>query len=442
MKKLLITILLLSPLIIYSQTSWIFNFDNAYGTASHTAGESSTFLPTPPTNGGTARVRIGTGAGSFNLNNPGTSLGSNYELNGVASSSGSVNKFSIQNHTGAKFLKTSFKIRLNGGTSGSWYFFQGTGATYTGNSAFTGNQVFTGLRFVFGASGIITTSRREGAVWNVTALTAINSQATDYLVEIYSNNSNLAASYIKTGAQTLAINTWDLWVNGVLIGNDLGKAQLIDDTPIDSFTFYGENSSSNVANIYLDDISYANENQTFTLPITLTSFTGKEFNKSIVLNWVTASEKNNKDFEILSSIDGKVFKIIGTIDGAGDSDAELKYSFVDVNPFGGTNYYQLKQIDFDGKSSTSSTIAVDSKIAETHISIFAAISKVHIGITSPNETAGKLSLFDIGGRKIMIQNVKLNKGYNSIELNENLNPGVHFVTLENEGKLHHQKFIK
>ena len=67
---------------------------------------------------------------------------------------------------------------------------------------------------------------------------------------------------------------------------------------------------------------------------------------------------------------------------------------------------------------------------------------MHIGITSPNETPGKISLFDISGRKITEQNIKLNKGYNSIELNENLNPGVHFVTLENEGKLFHKKFIK
>ena len=441
MKKLLL-IFLMSPIYCFSQTSWTYNFDNATVPASHTSGESTTFLPTPSTNGGTARVRIGSTGGSFNLNNPGTSLGSNYELNGIAPTSTSVNKFSIQNFTGAKFLRTTFKLRLDGGASGTWYFFQGSGTTYTGNAQFTGSHVFTGLRFVFGASGLITTSRREGSAWSSTALTALNSQATDYVIEIYSNNSALAATYTKNGAQTLAINTWDLWVNGVLVGNDLAKAQLLDDTNIDSFTFYGEGSTSNVANIYLDDISYSNENQTFTLPITLSSFTGKESNKSIVLNWITASEKNNKNFEILRSVDGKTFKTLGTINGAGDSNAELKYSFIDANPFGGTNYYQLKQIDFDGKSSTSSTIAVDSKIAETHISIFAAISKVHIGITSPNETPGKISLFDISGRKITEQNIKLNKGYNSIELNENLNPGVHFVTLENEGKLHHQKFIR
>ena len=178
-----------------------------------------------------------------------------------------------------------------------------------------------------------------------------------------------------------------------------------------------------------------------TLPITLSSFTGKEANKSILLNWVTASEKNNKNFEVLRSVDGKSFKTIGTIDGAGNSDKELKYSFVDANPFGGTNYYQLKQIDFDGKNATSSTIAIDSKIEDTKITVYAA-NTVNIGITSPNETTGKLSLFDISGRKITEQNISLNKGYNALTLNENLTPGVHFVILENEGKLYRQKFVK
>jgi hypothetical protein len=178
-----------------------------------------------------------------------------------------------------------------------------------------------------------------------------------------------------------------------------------------------------------------------TLPISLTSFTGKEANKSILLNWVTASEKNNKNFELFRSVDGKNFKSIGTVAGAGDSNAELKYSFVDANPFGGTNYYQLKQIDFDGKSSTSSIIPVDSKIEDTKITVYAT-SKVNISITSPNETSGKLSLFDISGRKISEQNISLNKGYNSLELKDNLNPGIHFITLENEGKLYRQKFMK
>ena len=189
----------------------------------------------------------------------------------------------------------------------------------------------------------------------------------------------------------------------------------------------------------IDDIVV---NALATLPITLISFTGKEANKSIVLNWITASEKNNKNFEILRSVDGKNFKTIGSVNGAGDSDAELKYSFTDINPFGGTNYYQLKQIDFDGKNATSPTIAVDSKIAETQITVYVASSSVNIGITSPNEGNGKLSLFDISGRKITEKNISLNKGYNFLELNETLTLGVHFVTLENEGKLHRLKFIK
>lgn len=45
---------------------WNYEFGAGTGSIS-TPGESTTFLPTPPS--GTARVRIGTAGGSFNLEN-------------------------------------------------------------------------------------------------------------------------------------------------------------------------------------------------------------------------------------------------------------------------------------------------------------------------------------------------------------------------------------
>ena len=53
------------------------NYDLGTGTGSHTSDVSLTFLPDPQTGGGTdARVRIGSGGGSFNLENQVISFGS------------------------------------------------------------------------------------------------------------------------------------------------------------------------------------------------------------------------------------------------------------------------------------------------------------------------------------------------------------------------------
>src|SRR5437764_501854 len=63
-------------------------------------GSSTGFLPAPPN--GSAFVSIGSGGGSFTLDNPGTSLGSASELAQAPSGSNSVNKFGIYNYTPGK----------------------------------------------------------------------------------------------------------------------------------------------------------------------------------------------------------------------------------------------------------------------------------------------------------------------------------------------------
>ncbi|MFN0188463.1 MAG: T9SS type A sorting domain-containing protein [Bacteroidia bacterium] len=94
------------------------------------------------------------------------------------------------------------------------------------------------------------------------------------------------------------------------------------------------------------------------LPIVLLSFsfTCNEENKT-VLEWTTASEKNNDFFYIERSADGITFEEIGKEKGAGNSNQQLSYSWVDEYPSRFNKYYRLKQVDYDGSFSYSPTIA-------------------------------------------------------------------------------------
>src|SRR5690606_24850570 len=70
----------------------------------------------------------------------------------------------------------------------------------------------------------------------------------------------------------------------------------------------------------------------------------------ILLKWATSSEQNNKGFEILRSLDGRSnWQSIGFVNGAGDSYTRKDYSYADNNLIARRYYYQLKQIDFDGR---------------------------------------------------------------------------------------------
>jgi hypothetical protein len=67
-----------------------------------------------------------------------------------------------------------------------------------------------------------------------------------------------------------------------------------------------------------------------------------------VLKWTTASEINNDHFSIERSIDAMTWQEINRVPGAGNSNTELSYSWVDLDPIN-NGYYRLKQVDFDGK---------------------------------------------------------------------------------------------
>jgi hypothetical protein len=90
------------------------------------------------------------------------------------------------------------------------------------------------------------------------------------------------------------------------------------------------------------------------LPITLLNFTAEKNGKSVLLKWTTASETNNDYFEIEKSADGINFRIFAKIKGAGSSSQSVDYSHQDSNPFTGTSYYRLKQVDLDGRFTYSS----------------------------------------------------------------------------------------
>lgn len=98
-----------------------------------------------------------------------------------------------------------------------------------------------------------------------------------------------------------------------------------------------------------DEVIY---NVTCALPVSLSYFEANKANQTTKLSWATASEQNNLGFEIERSSDGTNWSKIDFINSKaenGNSIATLEYGYVDNTPLTGTNYYRLKQVDFDGK---------------------------------------------------------------------------------------------
>jgi len=94
------------------------------------------------------------------------------------------------------------------------------------------------------------------------------------------------------------------------------------------------------------------------LPIELISFKAACNKGSVYLEWVTASEINNDYFTLERSRDAINWTIVGTVDGAGNSNQNIIYSYVDNKPYNGVSYYRLKQTDFNGQFEYSNIISV------------------------------------------------------------------------------------
>ena len=103
------------------------------------------------------------------------------------------------------------------------------------------------------------------------------------------------------------------------------------------------------------------------VPVELSSFTASVSGNDVLLKWETASETNNKGFEIQRSdfSDQKSFwKEVGFVDGFGTSTEKHTYQFKDQNLNAGTYSYRLKQIDFNGIFEYSSIVNVSVETAE------------------------------------------------------------------------------
>ena len=153
---------------------------------------------------------------------------------------------------------------------------------------------------------------------------------------------------------------------GVLGDPTAGTASLI--TPVG--TSGAGPDGSDMLSFQVDGFStfFAHAGPT-VLPVELIAFSGRALDQDRNrLDWSTASEKDNDRFVVTASTDGLVFRAIGSVDGAGDSDTLRTYAYVH-----GTRepivYYRLEQIDLDGTMERSRVVVIERSIAGQDIDI-------------------------------------------------------------------------
>jgi hypothetical protein len=188
-------------------------------------------------------------------------------------------------------------------------------------------------------------------------------------------------------------------------------------------------------------LSYVATYSSTVLPVRLLNFTVTKQGDNAQLNWSTDTEENNKGFEVQRSIDQSSWTVLSFIAGAGNSQTEKDYQYLDQNLPAGTYYYRLRQVDYDGNSSFSKVVPItfDGDLAlelkQNHPNPFNNYTSISMVI--PKAGRVQLMLYDQMGRPIQqLMDEEKMPGTYTVTLNKNgLSSGIYYYKMNALGQV-------
>lgn len=200
---------------------------------------------------------------------------------------------------------------------------------------------------------------------------------------------------------------------------------------IDSYTI---SFSSPQKRFIFDDINISAAN--VTLPVSLLQYTvSLQNNGDVLLNWNTATELNNDYFLVLRSRDAQTFNQLVKINGQGTSTAATAYSYTDIQPKAGKNYYKLIQVDKNGTRKELGTKMINIR-SGVSASIVAypnpAGTIINLDMRDGNSDRHQLYLLNTKGHSVFKEILKAENGHLTIILKVKPAAGIYYLVVDNK----------
>lgn len=238
--------------------------------------------------------------------------------------------------------------------------------------------------------------------WYVTTNNAPNSDVGVQLFAVDSEfNALSSADPAVTTKSALSVVKYDGTNEDLSVANNARTYVLL--TPDSTVTFTGVTSAGNgYAFVFaVSDFSefYESRNAPVILPIHNVELQSLQQGKDVLLEWHTKGERGNTTHTLLRGQNPDVMQVLHV--QAAKPGIENSYSFLDVKPLEGVNYYRVKVQDISGATYFSQMVVV--RINGSRLLSVApnpARDEVHI---SGLEQGDQLSLLDATGRMVWTQ---------------------------------------
>lgn len=173
------------------------------------------------------------------------------------------------------------------------------------------------------------------------------------------------------------------------------------------------------------------------LPVELVSFTSTVSESDVTLSWTTSSEFNNFGFQIERTSGTTHWNTIAFVEGNGNSNSPLNYSYTDHDLNAGNYNYRLKQIDINGNFtyhnlSNEVVIGIPSqyKLSQNYPNPFNPETMISYDLQS--EQFMSLKVYDMTGKEVadLVNKIQPAGSYR-IKFNAgNISSGVYYMRME------------
>jgi hypothetical protein len=241
----------------------------------------------------------------------------------------------------------------------------------------------------------------------------------DATMNVVAPNDIVVAHYNST------LNKWENIMNGNIASGTASSGVAVSDYTT-SFSPFG----------------FGSGNGGNALPVELLSFSGSENNGEVILNWRIASQINNDMFQIHKSKNAKNWELVGAVRGNGSTNAEFNYYLIDETPYMGSSYYQLTQIDYNGKTEVFKPIVMNiESTIELTISPNPVDDVLYLTMNETIHGTTKILIMNVIGKTIY-QKTFIGD-FNTLKLNvEKYRKGYYLLSIDNNEKKGTLKFIK